>query len=117
MNKDIKIMHLNNINLDHFNEEYESDIRNKKYMLEEGLYNKHSNKLTEQKRIYHICEKKERLKREQMERELEREKTQKVNPNINEEGLLVDPDFGKKNKNKGKKGKKKNKNADSDDEN
>ncbi len=71
------------------------------------MYSKHSNKFTEQKRIYHILEKKERLKAEQIERDSEREKMQNVNPNVNEEGIYVDPDFGKKNKNKGKKGKKK----------
>jgi len=70
------------------------------------LYSKHSKKFTEEKRIYHIIEKKQRLKAEQQEREIERAKMQIKNPNVNEEGICVDPDFGKKNKNKGKKGKK-----------
>lgn len=103
--------------LDHYCDEYEADIRNRKYNMEEGLYNKHSKNFAEQKRIYHICEKKERLREEQIERELEKEKLQKVNPNINKDGIFVDPDFGKKNKNKGKKGKKKHKGDESSDEN
>lgn len=37
---------------------------------------------------------------------MERAKMQNINPNINEEGIYVDPEFGKKNKNKGKKGNK-----------
>lgn len=107
-------IHILNLPLDDYCEEYEADIRNRKHNIEEGLYTKHSNKFTEQKRIYHILEKKERLKAEQIERETEKAKLNNVNPNVNEEGICVDPDFGKKNKNKGKKGKTKKGDVESD---
>ncbi len=85
--------------------------------MEEGLYSKHSKNLVDRKRIYHICEKKERLRKEQIERDLERANQQKLNQNVNKDGYEIDPDFGKKMKNKGKKTKKKNTVKESSDEN
>ena len=85
-----------NLILDEYCREYEADIRNRKYNMEEGLYSKHSTKVSEVNRINHICEKKERLKAEQIERDLEKAKAQSIKSNVNEDGIFVDPEFGKK---------------------
>lgn len=77
----------------------------------DGQYSKHSFKFSELKRIYHICEKKERLKAEQREREREKEQIIANRPRVDKNGFVIDPDFGKKNRHRGKKGKKKITNA------
>ncbi len=87
---------------DHFNEEYEADIRNRKFKIGDGQYSKHSFKLSELKRIFHICEKKERLKAEQKEREKEKARLEFNKQKLNKNGFAIDPDFGKKNRHKGK---------------
>ena len=69
----------------------------------DGQYSKHSFKLSELKRIYHICEKKERLKKEQREREFEKVHLEANKPKLNKNGFAIDLDFGKKNRHKGKK--------------
>lgn len=102
----MKILNL----LDHFNEEYEADIRNRKHKIADGQFSKHSFKLSELKRIYHICEKKERLRAEQKQRESDIELIKASKPKLDKNGFAVDLEFGKKNRNKGKKGKKKDSN-------
>lgn len=87
---------------DHFNEEYDADIRNRKFKMSDGQYSKHSFKLSELKRIYHICEKKQRLIAEQNERETEKARIEFDKQKLNKNGFAIDPDFGKKNRHKGK---------------
>jgi hypothetical protein len=92
--------------VDHFNDEYEADIRNRKYKMSDGLYSKNSLKLSEIHRIYYICEKKERLRAEQKEMELDLSKINANTVKMNKNGFAFDIEFGKKNRHKGKKPKK-----------
>ena len=67
-----------------------------------GTHNKQSTKFTENKRIEHIKEKKERIRQEQIEREEERLKGLSINLK-NPDDIEIDENFGKKNKKRSKK--------------
>jgi len=92
--------------VDHLNDIYAADLRNRKYKMSDGLYSKHSLKLSEIHRIYYICEKKERLRAEQKERELDLSKININKLKMDKNEFAFEIEFGKKNRHKGKKPKK-----------
>ena len=65
MNTIVSMVVYSLIIIDHYEEEYEKDMRNNKYMKEEGLWSNQSKNENELRRINYIKEKKELQKEEQ----------------------------------------------------
>jgi hypothetical protein len=98
------------LTLDHFDADFEADVRNPKFIIDEEMeYNKHSYNFTDQKRIHYIKLKKEMQREEQSRRhnddgedsteEVDRSKKRQIKTKKAKEVFIPEED-NKKKKNK-----------------